>query len=274
MLTGRTLLLFLFALAQAIAAVLIAEHWVATKSVENTSTAPVQQTPYKKVVVAAREIAQWKKLDASYLKEAEWPEDAVTSEMFTEISQVVGRVAVDTIYTGEALNTHRVLESKGGSVFSLRITENKRALTIRVNDVSGVGGFLRPGNRVDILSSTSKIPGLSSEEVRAETVVRNIKILAIDQESGNEESKPEIVRSVTLEMTPQEAESVLKADEGGTIRLALRNPSDDIQPQKPVTGMLGEAVIPPPQETAERTYTIIRGTDQRKGKCDNYTCTE
>jgi pilus assembly protein CpaB len=279
MFTAKSLLLFLFALLQAIVAVLIAEHWVAGKSASNVSAPAVEQVHYAKVVVASRDIPQWQKLDASYLKEVEWPEKAVASDgdRFTEISQVVGQVAIAPIYSGEAANKKRLRDPKDGSVFSLLIPENKRALTVRVNDVSGVAGFLQPGSRVDVLATTGKVhditPGLgAAAERHAETIVRDIKVLAIDQDANNDEDKPQIVRSVTLEMTQQEAESVFKAEEGGSIRLALRNPSIET----PLTD--AGAVLPrapaSPTDAYERTFTIIRRLDASESKCNRFTCSE
>jgi pilus assembly protein CpaB len=273
MFSAKSLLLFLFALIQAIAAVLIAEHWVAGKSAGTAGVPAPEQVHYARVVVASRDIPQWRKVDTSYLKTVEWPQETVAPGMFSEISQVVGKVAIAPIYAGEAPNAHRLLDAEGGSAFSLTIPENKRALTVRVNDVSGVAGFVQPGNRVDVLATTGKLHDATSQgaasERSAKTIISNIKVLAIDQEAGNGKDKPEVVRSVTLEMTPQEAESVFRAEESGVIRLALRNPSAETQSVEP------EAGLPPAlAQPAEHPYTIIRGLDAREGKCSRFSCSE
>jgi len=281
MFTARSLLLFLFALIQAIVAVLIAEHWVAGKSVGTQPVPVAEQIHYAKVVVASRDIPQWQKIEASFLKEAEWPEKAVAPDMFTEITQAVGKVAIGTIYSGEALNNHRVVDPKGGSVFSLLIPESKRAFTIRVNDVSGVAGFLLPGNRVDVLATSGKqsdlmsaaAPGATAER-HAETIVRNLKVLAIDQDANDGENKPQIVRSVTLEMTPKDAERIFEHEEGGSIRLTLRNPSEEAAPMTAGAGTISPRAAAPHADADERTYTIIRGLNASEGKCTRYACSE
>ena len=240
MLNTRMLMLFLIALVLAVVAVLIAQRWV-----ESMGSGTVQQVQYSPVIVAAMDIPQWKTVGESDVTEKNWPKDAVTKDMFTEKSQVIGKIAINNVYTDEPLNARRVVDPKGGNVFSLGFPENKRAFTVRVNDVSGVGGFLLPDNHVDVLSSW-KLSG-TNEEVRTETIVQDIKVLAVDQESTSEKNKPIVVRSVTLEMTPQQAEAVFKAQEQGSIQLALRNPTDTTLLEKPETTAY---VVAPPVASA------------------------
>lgn len=266
MLNGRTLMLFLMALVLAVVAVLIAQRWV-----DSMGNGGVQQVQYSKVIVAALDIPQWKKVGETDVTEKNWPTDTVTKDMFTEKSQVLGKVAINNVFTDEPLNAHRVLDPKGGNIFSLGFPENKRAFTVRVNDVSGVGGFLRPDNRIDVLASR-KLPGVN-EEIRTETVVQDIRVLAVDQESTNDQNKPVVVRSVTLEMMPQQAEDVFRAQEQGSIQLALRNPTDRNQLEKPETIAYA---APPVPRTAPRgkTFTVIRGMSQSKIQCKGNVCSE
>ncbi len=268
MFTGRTLLLFFVALILAIGAVLIAQRWV-----ESMGGKPVQQVQFTKVIVAAKDIPQWQTVDASQIKEVDWPKSAVTPDMFTDKNQVYGKVAIDNVYKDEPLNARRVIAPKGGSVFSLGIPENKRAFTVRVNDVSGVGGFLLPDTHVDVLASR-KLPG-TNEVTQTETIMQDLKVLAVDQESSSDKTKPIVVRSVTLEMTPQEAETVFRAAEQGQIQMALRNPTDqNLVPatkEQPVN-----AVRPAPKAAAPAgtTYTVIRGTYFYKGQCVGSECSD
>lgn len=270
MLNGRTLMLFFMALALAGVAVLIAQRWV-----ESMGTGDIQQVQYSKVIVASMDIPQWKKVGETDVTEKDWPKDTITKDMFTEKSQVIGKVAINNVFTEEPLNTRRVVDPKGGNIFSLGFPENKRAFTVRVNDVSGVGGFLLPDNHVDVLGSR-KLSGMS-EEVRTETVVQDIKVLAVDQESTSDKNKPIVVRSVTLEMTPEQAEAVFKAQEQGSIQLSLRNPTDRALLEKPETVTVANVAVPPmPRTNAPRgkTFTIIRGMSQSKIQCKGYICSE
>jgi pilus assembly protein CpaB len=262
MFSGRTILLFFLALVFALLAVFIAQRWVA--SLAGRPAAPVASA---RVVVARMDIAQWQKVEAAQVELADWPKGAVTQDLFTEIGQVVGKVAVDKVFKGEALHARRVLDPKGGNVFSLSIPENKRAFTVRVNDVSGVAGFLLRDNHVDVLASR-KVSGAKGDEVRTETLIQDLKVLAVDQESSNDKNKPTVVRSVTLEMTPDQAEQAFRAVEEGSIQLALRNPVDQNQVEPRAVAGAAPAIAPvppppPPEPRAAapsgRTFTVIRG---------------
>ena len=103
-----------------------------------------------------------------------------------------------------------------------------RAMTVRVDDVVGVAGFLLPGNRVDVVAAR-KLQG--SDRAITETILFDINVLAVDQTSSQDKNEPVVVRAVTLEMTPQQAEVLVRAREEGRIQLTLRNPTDDAQPQ-------------------------------------------
>jgi pilus assembly protein CpaB len=143
-----------------------------------------------------------------------------------------------------------------------------RAVSVRVNDVVGVAGFLLPGNRVDIVAAYR-----DGQETRSETVVQNVKVLAVDQTAATDEDEPVIVRAVTLEVTPADAEKLVLAEERGAIQLALRNPLDNRMTIRvsslpaPVAASAPAPAIsrakprvrvgPPPPDTS---VTVIRGT--------------
>ena len=128
-----------------------------------------------------------------------------------------------------------------GSTLAALIPENKRAVTIRVNDVIGVAGFLLPGNKVDILSTVK----YSETSASTSTVLKDIKVLAVDQTARTKDNKPIIVRAVTLEVTPRQAEKLLTARSKGEIQLTLRNPHEE---EKAVKRYVAPSV------------TIIKGT--------------
>ena len=147
-----------------------------------------------------------------------------------------------------------------------------RALTVRVNDVIGVAGFLLPGNRVDVLSSRKE--GNNRRAV-TETILRNIKVLAVDQTASTEENEPVIVRAVTLEMTPVQAETLVKARTEGEIQLTLRNPLEDepLVEEEPEPQQVAKAPVAAPSKptttrprSTSTTVTVIRGTKVDKEK--------
>ena len=269
MLTGRTLMLLLISLALASGAVFIANKLITPKGESDTS-----QVEYTTVIVAALDIPQWNTVDELDLTEKPWPKDAVTQDMFTDKAKAIGKIAIVNVYKDETLNAHRVVDPKGGNVFSLGFPENMRAFTLRINDVSGVGGFLAPDNRVDVLGS-KKLPG-SNDQTVTETLIQDIKVLAVDQEASTDAKKPVVVRSVTLEMTPQQAEEVFNAQQQGTIQLALRNPTDRSLFTKPELMASVVPSLPRPKVvgTTGRVFNVIRGMTPSKIHCQGSVCSE
>jgi pilus assembly protein CpaB len=144
-----------------------------------------------------------------------------------------------------------------------------RAITVRVDDVIGVGGFLLPGNTVDILASRK-----DNQRAVTETILKNIKVLAVDQTANANENEPVIVRAVTLEMTPAQAEVVVKARTEGTIQLTLRNPEafEVVEPEPeaapPPVRVVAAAPRPRPV-SRDTTVTVIRGTAVEQTKTKN-----
>ena len=170
-------------------------------------------------------------------------------------------VATTKISSGEILMRDRFAEHETGSTLAALVSESMRAVTIRVDDVVGVAGFLLPGNRVDVLATR-----LDSRTKRAttETILKNLKVLAVDQTAATQASDPVIVRAVTLEMTPAQSETLVKAKEEGSIQLTLRNPMDryalaEIPPPPPAPAPRPVVRTAPPPPT-DRPITIIRGT--------------
>ena len=136
----------------------------------------------------------------------------------------------------------------------------------------GVGGFLLPGNRVDVLAT--KQEGGSGREAKSETILYDLRVLAVDQTASTDKTQPVVVRAVTLEMTPEETEKLVKAQSEGKLQLALRNPLEEKRPVEtkpdPVP-VVAVAPKPAPKPVVRRSsgggggqVTIIRGTEIEK----------
>jgi pilus assembly protein CpaB len=207
------------------------------------------------VVVAALEVPFGTKIESSHIRTTEWPIGSVPEGAFSDPAEVEGKIAKQAFFPGEILLEGRVAEHLGGSTLSAIIEPNKRAITVRVNDVIGVAGFLLPGNRVDVLATRRE-----GKRANTRTVLEDIKVLAVDQSASPEKDKPVVVRAVTLEMTPEEAETLVKSTEEGTLQLTLRNPLD----KNPVLAKKEES-RPVRKVVRARSYgsnvTIIRGVD-------------
>jgi pilus assembly protein CpaB len=234
-------LLFGLAAVFGLFAAVQATRWIA----ERAAQADQARETGRPVVIAAVDIPFGTKLAAEHLTLAHWPADHAPPDSFASVEQVVGRFANQRLAPGEAILPQRAVELGGGSSLSMQIEPTKRAVSVRVNDVIGVGGFLLPGNRVDVLATRM------TDERRAvtRTLLQNLKVLAVDQTASAEKDRPAVVRAVTLEMEPAEAELLVGATEEGTVQLALRNP-DDITVIRAATPVVTKPAAPRPQKLA------------------------
>jgi len=203
-------------------AVWVANNWL---NIRNTP----QQAGENEVtvVVAAMNIPYGQKLDNQHFKLVSLPKDGVPENVFSDSAELEGQVSKVDLLEGDIIRQERVSTHLEGVTLASMIALNMRAVTVRVDDVIGVAGFLLPGNHVDVLA-TKRSRG-SSNRVSTETILKKIKVLAVDQTSGTNKNDPVVVRAVTLELTPKQAEQIVKAREEGTLQLALRNPVEDLE---------------------------------------------
>ncbi|HEX8788734.1 MAG TPA: Flp pilus assembly protein CpaB [Telluria sp.] len=232
-----------------------------------------------RIVVAAVDINLGQRVTPDMFKLAEWPAESVPKGAFTDPKQLDGRVFKTNVLTGEPVVEARLapIGTLGG--LSALITEGKRALTVRVNDVIGVAGFALPGNYVDVIVSTQKDPGpnpSAREQSISKIVLERILVLAVAQEVNRDETKPKVVNAVTLEVTPEQAEKLDLARSVGTLSLALRN---QVDPQSAQTDgatkltLLPEATpsapkpVPKPLPVARPAPVVVKVAAPAKRDC-------
>lgn len=213
---GRLITMLLVAFVFAGIAAFIAKAWLNKQVIKSPGVAS------SSVVMSATKIPFGVKLEPAHLKVINWPGKDAPKGSFQNIDDVIGKITKNSFYSGEMITQQRVVEHLGGSTLSSLISQNSRAISIRVNDVVGVAGFILPGNRVDILSVKGK------HKSKARTILENIKVLAVDQMASPDKEKPAVVRAVTLELKPEETELLAEAKQEGKILLTLRNPLDSI----------------------------------------------
>lgn len=249
MIKSRTLLLLLLSGLLAVAAVFVANNWLARQQPQVIEKTVVTETEV--VMTAALEIPYGKKIESRHLKRLEMPVGLAPDGAVRSAQQLEGMVANADILPGEILMQARFSEHLEGSTLASLIEPNMRAVTVRVNDVVGVGGFLLPGNRVDVLASRTV-----KKRTTTKTILSDLKVLAVDQTASTDEKDPVIVRAVTLEVSPLQAEDIVKARDEGPIQLSLRNPKDRGVIKKPAV-----------RRVSSGSYvTIIRGTNVQKSK--------
>lgn len=180
------------------------------------------------VVVARKPLDFGNELSADALQEREWPADAVPEGSFAKIDEVVGaerRVALRSIAVGEPVLKDKVSGFGGRAALSQVILEGFRAVAVRITDVSGAGGFILPGDRVDVLLT------LSTSGDRMDTVtnilLQNTRVLAIDQEADESTGGAIVAKAATIEVLPEDAQRIALASSIGTLSLSLRNTSGE-----------------------------------------------
>jgi len=215
----RALIVMAVAILFGLAAVVFASRWLLNQPGSSSG----------RIVVATADISLGQRLAPDMFKLAEWPADSVPKGAFTDPQKLSGRVLKSNLLMGEPVSEAKLAPSGTLGGLSALISEGKRAITVRVNDVIGVAGFALPGNYVDIIVSTQKDPQPGSEtreQSISKIVLERILVLAVAQEVNRDETKPKVVNAVTLEVTPEQAEKLDLARSVGTLSLALRNQVD------------------------------------------------
>jgi pilus assembly protein CpaB len=178
----------------------------------------------QKVVVAAKNIPVGEAITSAQVKTVDWPTESLPAGTFAMENEVVGRTTLQTIETGNPVTVSKLLPVGGlPGVMNYKIPEGHRAMTVGVDQVSGVAGFITPNSMVDVVL-TAKPPGYRQSVSRI--VMQNIPVLATGQVIEQKDGKPVLVPTVTLDVTPEEAERLVMANSSGSLRLLLRRAGD------------------------------------------------
>ena len=184
-----------------------------------------QGTQFRDVVVTAADLSYGVKLEPSMVRVARYPRESVPAGAYASLDSVVGQTTKVFMSAREPVTALK-LSSRGGGL-SMLIRPNTRAASIEVNQVSGVSGFVLPGDRVDVLITVD--PGHNGQDAITRTLLQNVEVLAAGQKTQQGETKPLTVQSVTLLVAPRGAEILAHAQHEGEIHLVLRNPDDQGQ---------------------------------------------
>jgi len=189
--------------------------------------------PTTPVVVAAADLDVGAELSREDIRVIDWPANAVPANAFTNPADVVGRGLVMPMIQNEPLLPMKLAGKDSGAGLPVVIPEGKRAVSVRVNDVIGVAGYVLPGTHVDVLATAT--PTNSDVDTTTKVVLTNVQVLAAGtkMEQDSEQGKPMAVNVVTLLVSPDEAERLTLGATQGKIQLALRNPLDKTTPDTP-----------------------------------------
>jgi len=175
------------------------------------------------IIVAADTISRGQVVEEGLVKMVDWPASSLPEGAFTTMEAAVGKLARTEIYADDVLTQAKFLDSKAPSVLSMLIPKGRRAMSIKVNEVTGISGFVAPGSRVDVLLT---VVGDDEDPSRTRTVLQDTEVLAIAQTIEQRDSRPVVVNTVTVNVGPREAETLTLASNEGSLHLVLRNDRD------------------------------------------------
>lgn len=209
----------------------------------------VEGVPTRPVIVAAVNLNLGAELRPEDIRIVEWPSSAVPANAFGNAEEVMGRGLISPIVQNEPILASKLASKGAGSGLPPVIPTGMRALSVRVNDVVGVAGYVLPGTRVDVVATVN--PTQNQTDVTSKVVLTNVQVLAAGTkiERDTDGGKPIAVSVVTLLVDPSEAERLTLASTEGKIQLALRNPLDTTAPATPgirPAALIGSAPVARP----------------------------
>jgi pilus assembly protein CpaB len=260
----RAIATFAVAIFLGVVAVLLTRGYV-TSATQGGAPAVGGLVP---VVVTAQPLDRGVVLEARFLKLVNFPADAAPANSFHSVAELTGgkdlqRLVLRAMVANEPILASNVSGPGGKLNLSGTIGAGMRAVSLRSTDVTGVGGFVLPGDRVDVFLTRSVSGGGEAGNTLTQVLAENVRVLGVDQSDNDQADKPVVSKAITVEVTPDQAQSISLGQTVGTVSLTLRHVADDTPLQRKSTAVsdLGPGprkVAGPPAGPAVR---VVRGTD-------------
>jgi pilus assembly protein CpaB len=229
---ASTLVMIGFAVLFGLLAVFVAQSWLTSQADARMKSLEAQKRPLatQTIVVASKPLRFGNELSAPLLHEIPWSEDALPAGAFAKISDVLAggkRVVLSAIEVNEPVLSVKITGPGQRATLSAVLHDGMKAVTIRVNDVEGVAGFVLPGDRVDIALTRLDGKGGATTDV----VLQNAQVLAIDQVADERAAAVSVAKSVTLEVDTGAAQKLGLAASLGSLSLLLRKAGETTSPK-------------------------------------------
>jgi pilus assembly protein CpaB len=240
-----------------------------TEEKTKPSVEPVAQLPTVEILVAKSDIGLGQLLKPEDLQWQSWAASAAGSNLINRagradaIKEIAGSIARIPFIAGEPIREQKLVKANGSGFMAAILPTGMRALSTEISPESGAGGFILPNDRVDvILSKREKNPDAKGPDVvQSEIILSNIRVLAIDQAPKEKEGSNSLVgRTATLELKPEQAETLARARQSGTLSLALRSITDANAPE----GQAEEQVKRQSQSVNVVRYGVANQTTAQK----------
>lgn len=238
---ASTILSLVVAVILAIMAVFGARTWlIAQRAQLAEGQGSTQIAPLNKIVVAKTAMRFGERLTAEKLDLIDWASSALPPGAYGTIEELAGatdetaRFALSSMEKGEPVLQSKITSPGQRAKLSTAISPGMKAVSIRVNDVLGVSGFVLPGDRVDVM--LTRTPTNKDDDSFVDVLLQGVKVLAIDQSVDDRKDQPSVVSTVTFEVSTDEAQKLMLGAAVGTLSLALRNVvSAEVEPNERVT---------------------------------------
>ena len=223
----RTVVSLIAGVGLAVVAIVLLTIYIRSLHAVSAGSAPASDTGT--IVLSAGDMPFGKVVRPEDLTVATWPKKSIPKDAFHSIPEIfAGAQGHDRIVLRSMVADEPILKSKisgfgGKPTLSYEVAPGMRAVSISINDVSGVAGFLLPGDHVDVMM-TRHLPGQNDKEnLVTDVILQDIMVLGIDQLSNQQHDKPVVARTATVQVTPEQAQKLVLAQQAGTLSLALRN---------------------------------------------------
>lgn len=278
-----------------------ADFWVKSQAkaesedkVASIVAPPEPKVEFKSIVVASVPLRYGMELQRSQLTEIPWPQDSLPQGAFPTIDKLLAegnRVVLSPVEVNEPVLLAKLSGPNGRATLSNMLSPGMRAVTIRTDEIAGVGGFITPGDRVDVVLTrdageiqevAKNAQGASGSTVTSEIVVSDAKVLSVGQGADERKTEPQVANSVTIEVTNEGAQKVALARTVGTLSLSLRSAADASAANSGVTTIsaFGGSVaasaqasasslvnaVAKPEEPKFKTVIVTRGTQAEEYK--------
>ncbi len=252
----RIIVLLVLALGSASVTAMMAQNWLASERAQIMASVPkiqMKTQDHVEILVAKTDMVPGSFVLKEKLVWQEWPEDAIGERMLkkgdVDMDDFIGSVIRSRIPAGQPILPSAMVKSGEQGFMAAVLTPGMRAVTVPLSATSGVGGFVFPGDKVDLLLSIALKPEgedsiLKRKLFFTETLLKNVRVIGKDQSAIQSEGEAKVAKSATLEVTPKQAEKVALANQIGKLSLSLRSLADEETIMSQDFPMMGDDVKP------------------------------
>ena len=294
----RVIILVLLAFGAALGTVYFARNWMEAQRAALNQGPPPPPPAQNEILVAKKDLPAGTLLKPDDLGWQAWPEEGVISAYIPKDTRspedFTGSVVREGIHVGQPVMDSMVVKPGDSGFLAAVLKPDMRAVSVSINPTTGISGFVFPGDRVDVILTMSVQDRQDEKSANraSETVLEDVRVIAVDQTTNDQDNQPVIAKNVTLEVTPKQAEVVTLVSELGKLSLSLRSivlpegdtPGEQIAQTEITTAMSAEdkndgkparkpqrnsytwdseasVLLPPPAGRSGRTVNVLHGSE-------------